>query len=214
MRYFSKKSVLKAYECLSRLSENPSLQGATQKVSAIRHFLALDMFFRTHNRDCDTRNLTDKRAFVTYVGKICSVCEGMYTTNFFHPLKSHAGDYCVGSNFYSAGQVSASLVNSSETFSYPKRGNKPLFLIRNGVLIRNEEYYSNLSAYVENKELYVALIIWILRDVSIPDSDNYEAILVALQDIFTEKLIDFILADKEIFLSCLNKYIQPQIRNL
>ena len=88
MRYFSKKSVLKAYECLSRLSENPSLQGATQKVSAIRHFLALDMFFRTHNRDCDTRNLTDKRAFVTYVGKICSVCEGMYTTNFFHPLKS------------------------------------------------------------------------------------------------------------------------------
>ena len=39
MRYFSKKSVLKAYECLSRLSENPSLQGATQKVSAIRHFL-------------------------------------------------------------------------------------------------------------------------------------------------------------------------------
>lgn len=38
MRYFSKKSVLKAYECLSRLSENPSLQGATQKVSAIRHF--------------------------------------------------------------------------------------------------------------------------------------------------------------------------------
>lgn len=208
MRYFSKKSVLKAYECLSRLSENPSLQGATQKVSAIRHFLALDMFFRTHNRDCDTRNLTDKRAFVTYVGKICSVCEGMYTTNFFHPLKSHAGDYCVGSNFYSAGQVSASLVNSSETFSYPKRGNKPLFLIRNGVLIRNEEYYSNLSAYVENKELYVALIIWILRDVSIPDGDNYEAILVALQDIFTEKLIDFILADKEIFLSCLNKYIQ------
>lgn len=186
MRYFSKKSVLKAYECLSRLSENPSLQGATQKVSAIRHFLALDMFFRTHNRDCDTRNLTDKRAFVTYVGKICSVCEGMYTTNFFHPLKSHAGDYCVGSNFYSAGQVSASLVNSSETFSYPKRGNKPLFLIRNGVLIRNEEYYSNLSAYVENKELYVALIIWILRDVSIPDGDNYEAILVALQDIFTE----------------------------
>ena len=207
MRYFSKKSVLKAYECLSRLSENPSLQGATQKVSAIRHFLALDMFFRTHNRDCDTRDLADKKEFVSYVGKICSVCEGMYTTNFFHPLKSHAGDYCVGSNFYSAGQVSASLVNSSETFSYPKRGNKPLFSIRNGVLIRDEEYYSNLSAYVENKELYVALIIWILRDVSISDGDNYEAILVALQDIFTEKLIDFILADKENFLVCLNKYI-------
>ena len=74
-------------------------------------------------------------------------------------------------------------------------------------MIRDEEYYSNLSAYVENKELYVALIIWILRDVSISDGDNYEAILVALQDIFTEKLIDFILADKENFLVCLNKYI-------
>lgn len=115
----------------------------------------------------------------------------MYTTNFFHPLKSHAGDYCVGSNFYSAGQVSASLVNSSETFSYPKRGNKPLFSIRNGVLIRNEEYYPNLSAYVENMELYAALIIWILKDVPISDGDNYEAILIALQDIFYRKVNRF-----------------------
>lgn len=126
MGYLTKSAILQAYEQLSHLSPDPSLQGATQKVSAIRHFMALDSFYKAKGRDCNTREKADKIDFITHVGYVCDVCLNFYTTNFYAPLKEHTKDFAVGSNFYSAGQVSASLVNSNEVFSYPKRGGHPI----------------------------------------------------------------------------------------
>ena len=42
MAYISKENILAAYKKLSQMHPDPDAQGATQKVSAIRHFLALD----------------------------------------------------------------------------------------------------------------------------------------------------------------------------
>lgn len=123
MAYISKSNILAAYKKLSLMHPDPNAQGATQKISAIRHFLALDSFYKLHNRNCNTRDRNDKEEFANLVGKVCDVCLNLYTTNFYYPLKHHAGDYSVGSNFYSAGQVNASLVNPNEVFDYPKRGN-------------------------------------------------------------------------------------------
>ena len=67
MAYLSKETLLAAYKTLSTLSENPSAQGATQKVSAIRYVLALNMFFKKNNRECDTRDSKDKAEFIEYV---------------------------------------------------------------------------------------------------------------------------------------------------
>ena len=63
MSYLSKETILKAYENLSHLSKDPTLQGATQKVSAIRYFMALDSFYLQFHKDCNTRDKNDKKEY-------------------------------------------------------------------------------------------------------------------------------------------------------
>ena len=121
MGYLSKKTILQAYEILSHLSKDPTLQGATQKVSAIRYFMAFDCFYLQFHRDCNTRDKDDKKEYANHVGFVCDVCPNLYTPNFYYPLKEHNNDFGVGSNFYSAGQVNSSLVNPEVIFDYPKK---------------------------------------------------------------------------------------------
>ena len=64
MGYLNKNTILKAYKRLSKLSSDPTVQGATQKVSIIRHFIALDSFYKSYNRDCDTRDKEDRKDFI------------------------------------------------------------------------------------------------------------------------------------------------------
>ena len=59
--YLTKSVILSAYKKLSTLSEDPTQQGATQRISAIRYFLALDAFRnRTGREKCDTTNNEEK----------------------------------------------------------------------------------------------------------------------------------------------------------
>ena len=206
MGYLTKLAILKAYEQLSHLSLDPTVQGATQKVSAIRHFMALDSFYKAKGHDCNTREKEDKADFIKHVGYICDVCLNFYTTNFYVPLKEHNNDFSVGSNFYSAGQVSASLVNLNETFEYPKRGGKPLFQIKAGTLIRNTKMYDNLNSYIENINEKVALVIWILRKTNIVGEVSYEAIYSAFGDIYSSSLAEFFFSNEEEFKSVLASY--------
>ena len=63
MGYIAKDSLLKAYFRLSQLSDNPIAQGATQRVSALRYFVALDQFYFEQGRNCDTKINSDKELF-------------------------------------------------------------------------------------------------------------------------------------------------------
>lgn len=54
MGYLSKDTILRAYEELSHLTNDPSAQGATQATSALRYVFALDEFTKRYKRDCDT----------------------------------------------------------------------------------------------------------------------------------------------------------------
>jgi hypothetical protein len=208
MGYLKKNAILQAYKQLSQLSDDPTVQGATQKVSAIRYFLALDKFYKAKSRDCDTRQADDKADFSNLVGDVCSVCLNLYTPNFYYPLKSHTGDFSVGSNFYSAGQVSASLVNPVVTMDYPKRGNKPLFRVLNGVLKRDSSLYCNFTDYVESQPSFVALVIWLLRKEFIPSDgeDFYDSIYSILEKTYTNDLISIIFSNPTKFKSELTKY--------
>ena len=207
MGYINKPAILKAYEVLSHLSEN-HMQGATQKVSAIRHFMALDSFYKKFQRDCNTREADDKKEFSEEVGVICSICPNYYTTNFYMPLKEHNGDFNVGSNFYSAGQVKASLVNGAQKFSYPKRsGQPPLFDIKNGTLIRNIAYYQNFKNYIASTDAKVAIVIWVLRNIVIENSSNlYESLQNAFKHVFTEELTSLLFSDRDEFKYVLDTY--------
>ncbi len=209
MAYISKSDILAAYKKLSQMHPDPNAQGATQKISAIRHFFALDSFYKLHNRDCDTRDGKDKEEFAKQVGRVCDVCFNLYTTNFYYPLKPHTGDYCVGSNFYSAGQVNASLVNQNKVFDYPKRGNIPLMNVQNGILKRNVSLYFNLGKYITSTGYAVALVVWLIRKISIEQNIGkklYENIHSALSELFTADLLDFLFKDSIAFEQELNKY--------
>lgn len=207
MGYLNKNAILKAYKELSHISKDPTLQGATQKVSAIRHFMALDSFYRINERNCDTRDKNDKNEFIQYVGYICDVCLNLYTTNFYIPLKEHSKDFGVGSNFYSAGQVKVSLINTEEVVDYPKRGGKPLFQIQNGVLIRTPELYSNFTSYIEHTKFIVALCLWILRKEYIEGTEfTYNNIYTALSKLYTKELLSILVPNTDSFKKELEKY--------
>lgn len=198
-----------AYKKLSQMHPDPNAQGATQKISAIRHFIALDVFYKLHNRDCNTRMKDDKDEYSRLVGMVCDVCQNLYTTNFYIPLKDHTGDFCVGSNFYSAGQVSASLVNPQKVFDYPKRGKAPLMKVQNGVLMRTTSLYNNLKHYVGTVKFDVALVVWLIRNISIDQNNGntlYDNIHKALSNVFTNELLNVLFYDSIAFKEELNRY--------
>lgn len=209
MAFISKNNILSAYKKLSQMHSDPNAQGATQRVSAIRHFLALDNFYKLYNRDCNTRERKDKDEFARLVGNVSDVCLDLYTTNFYYPLKYHAGDYSVGSNFYSAGQVNASLVNPNGIFDYPKRGNIPLMKIQNAVLKRDTSLYHNLNNYITSTDYVVALVVWLIRKMSVEQNNGrtlYDNIYQALSEIFTVELLNVLFKDPHKFEQELNRY--------
>ena len=207
MSYLSKETILKAYENLSHLSKDPTLQGATQKVSAIRYFMALDSFYLQFHKDCNTRDKNDKKEYADHVGFVCDVCQNLYTTNFYYPLKEHNKDFGVGSNFYSAGQVNSSIVNPEEMFAYPKRGGTPLFHIKNGVLIHDEDLYSNFDSYIGNMSCRVAFVLWLLRKTPIDDNDNiFDSIRKSIRGMYSKNLVDMLISNEDSFKAELTNY--------
>lgn len=209
MGFLTQKAILRAYKLLSKLSPDPAVQGATQKVSAIRYFLALDQFYLVNNHGCDTRNQVDRKQFEENVGRICDVCKNLYTANFYYPLKEHNEDFCVGSNFYSSGQVKVSLESKGKLFEYPKRGKRPLFNIKDGELIRDLKLYNNFKYYVFSDELIIALFIWILRNTFIEPTDSHltpDLFIKTISKLYTADLIEQILPDKNKISTILSEY--------
>lgn len=168
--YPSKEFVLKAYRVLSSLSEDPGQQGATQKISAIRHLFALDAFLKQTGRQyCDSGVKSDKQGFAVRVADVVNVSNGFYTAAFYHPLTAHNGDCNTGSNFFSAGQVKASTINTQIDCPYPKRSGWPSLLsVRNGRISifhdgRNSGY-SNAKWYLHSGKYCAAFFVWLARD--------------------------------------------------
>lgn len=200
MAYLNKQSVLKAYKELSDLRTGSTKQGLTQYVSALRHFSALDRFYKINERPCNTRDRKDKNEFVQYVGEVCSVTPKLYTSNFYLPLAESKNDYSTGSNFYSQGQVKVSLENTSKLYVYPARGSAPLMQIKNGELYRVVDFYKNIYKYLTETRFKAAFAIWILRDTTIDERASiYDSLKETLLNNYTQEFADAILPnDKEI----------------
>lgn len=199
MAYLNKNDILAAYKELSNIFPDPTAQGATQKTSAIRYFMALDRFRKQYHKDCDTRPISDDRkTFCKFVGDTCAVTDNLYTTNFYYPLTEHSGDFNTGSNFFSAGQVKSSLVNQIDTFPYPKRGDTPLMDIQNGTLKYNPAYIRNLAEYLPTQKARIAFAIWLLRNDDITNIDHnniYTTIRNSLLRKWSKEVVDILLPD-------------------
>mgnify|MGYP004443293151 FL=1 len=189
MAYLSKDAVLAAYHRLSKLSADPSAQGQTQLVSALRYFVALDRYYFKYTKDCDTRSANDKDSYTQYVGEVVGVTDELYTGNFYFPLIESQGDYNCGSNFYSVNVVTLSKENNTETYEFPRRGRHPLINVHNGNLKRNRDYYVNLNHYLPNSDVKAAFVIWLLR-FDVIGSQDFNGIRGALANKYTEELVD------------------------
>ena len=191
--YIAKKSILKAYKNLSGLTYDPKAQGATQRVSALRYFIALDAYYAKSRKDCDTNNALDKSAFTENVGAVVSVTKDKYTSNFYYPLAESGNDYNCGSNFYSVNVVKESKANPSVIHDFPRRGKNPLFEVQNGVLKRNIPYYKNIGYYLNNEpKMFASLVVWLARNFYLGGND-YNSIKQAMYNHYTKDLVDMIM---------------------
>ena len=195
MAYFSKQTILEAYKNLATLSSAPSSQGATQRVSAIRYFIALDMFYKQYNRECDTTNAEDAATFIKLVGKVVAINKDCYTSNFYTSIGTN-GDYSVGSNFYSVNVVSLSKNNIKEKYHFPRRGDSPLIDVAAGRLYENPDYIQNFKSYVSDSHI-ISLIIWLLRDTDFNDNDACQSVTEQLQSILTPSLSQILCPTRE-----------------
>ena len=200
MGYLPRNLLYKAYLTLSTLTEDHK-QGQTQLTSALRHLLALDMFYKEQDEDCDLDYAENRDAFTENVKKIVNVTGNYYTTNFYTNIKE-LEDCGVGSNFYSAGVVNNSKQNTEYTYDYPTRGQYPLFKVRSNTLIREISYFKNINGYLRNQELKCAFLIWVLRNnwINVLDASSIKKQLLSL---FTEELVDSIMPKEE----KLNEYV-------
>lgn len=198
MAYLSKETVLNAYKVLSTLSADPLAQGATQRISAIRYLLALDMFYKTHKRPCDTQDRKDSAEYIKNVGKVVAVNDTQYTTNFYYPLKNNS-DYAVGSNFFSVNVVHESVANGSAKLVFPRRGSTPIMHVQSGKLYEKKNLIPNIKGYIGTDEYKSALVVWLLRNSNFGNSPFYDEAKNALGTLLTQNLINKLLPAPNVF---------------
>ncbi len=184
MSFFSKATILAAYHKLSTLSADPHTQGATQRVSTIRYAIALDMFYRQFGRECDVKDKKDALAYIQNVGKVVSINDSIYTSNFYYPLSNNS-DFAVGSNFYSVNVVRESMTNGGQQLVFPRRGSNPIMYVKSGKLYEDIELLKNLSVYIPDVSHRIAFIIWLLRSTQIDESNIYNSVKSSLSTILT-----------------------------
>lgn len=206
MAYLSKKSILSVYSQLSQLTSDPSAQGATQVTSALRYVFALDEFTKKFGKDCDTTNKEDRDSFISFVGNVVSINKDCYTANFFNAIKENP-DYAVGSNFFSVNVVKNSIVNPNTEFTFPKRGNNPLFIVQAGHLIEKTELLSNLKEYLNTSELRNAFAVWLVRSLPINQNDIFESIVNNLKARYSDEIVRELHIDKQQILTFVGESI-------
>lgn len=203
MAYFSKDLLLKAYQTICSIHRDPSKQGARQTTSAIKYFLALNMFDKTHDHDFNVSSKQDRNDFVANVGRVVSINDTFYTTDFYTTILSTSdegnSDFNIGSNFFSTG-VYGTLNNGGIIVEYPKRGKSPLFRMRNGTLLEDNALFSNLNYFLGNrKDVFCALSIWLSRNFEIQKDAIHQSTKDRLHDLFSAELVDILLPSLDIF---------------
>lgn len=199
--YLSKQAILSIYLELSKLDPEHK-QGATQLVSSIRYFVALDRFYKDYQRACDTKDKNDRDTYSKYICDIVGVCEELYANQFYYPLRENNGDCCTGSNFYSTNVVLQSLENKRKVYTYPKSRKAPLFDVKDGCLIKTDIGYKSFdSLFANNSKNKLALALWLLRSFPLPNTDKpfHESVTEVLGSIYSDKLVSILIPSKEIF---------------
>lgn len=202
MAYFSKPLLLKAYKTINSIHQDSKTQGATQTISALKYFFALEMFYTKYNRPCDTSKKEDKKEFCSFVGAFVDVNDNYFTSDFYFPLKpkSESSDYNVGSNFFSVNSVKTSRSNGGQIIKFPTRGNTPLICIQNGSLLEDKSLFDNLSSYLnDDATIFCAIAIWLSRNYDIDSNYIFASTKSVLDNILPSELVGILMPKQEVF---------------
>lgn len=197
MAYIAKNTILKAYEILSSIDDDKR-QGLTQKVSALKYGIALDMYYKQYNDNCDLKNTANKDIFASLVGRVVKINDKQCTKDFFTSIAPNGRDYDCGSNFYSQSSVKDSKTNPNITVLYPKRsGWRPVMDVSNQVLIYKPDYIeSSIYFYLSSFQLRCAFIVWLLRFERI-ETKNTDGLKHALNELLTAEYCNVLFSDGE-----------------
>ncbi|MBJ2149002.1 AAA family ATPase [Vibrio sp. IB15] len=158
-----------------------AVQGATQRVSAIRYALAFDKYFRLNKTDHIVLENTSSNGwhdFVQYVGEVISIDQQkVYTTNLVDNLREN-NDFSVSSNL-----LSKDIKNSKlKTAYYPSLETKRLLVI-------NDMSFSFLPDYIEKlKSVYnfdksgFSFLLWLNRFEKFESDVDVEDVFNLLQE--------------------------------
>ncbi len=198
MAYIAKNTILKAYEILSSIDDDKR-QGLTQKVSALKYGIALDMYYKQYNDNCDLKNTANKDIFALLVGRVVKINDKQCTKDFFTSIAPNGRDYDCGSNFYSQSSVKDSKTNPNITVQYPKRsGWRPVMDVSNQVLIYKPDYIeSSIDFYLNSPQLRCAFIIWLLRFERIETKD-VDGLKHALNELLTVEYCNVLFSDGDV----------------
>ena len=198
MAYIAKNTILKAYEVLSSIDDDKR-QGLTQKVSALKYGIALGMYYKQYNDNCDLKNSANKDVFASLVGRVVKINDKQCTKDFFTSIAPNGRDYDCGSNFYSQSSVKDSKTNTDITVLYPKRsGWRPVMDVSNQVLIYNPDYIeSSIYFYLNSLQLRCAFIVWLLRFERIETKD-IDGLKHALNELLTAEYCNVLFPDGDV----------------
>ena len=185
-KYLSKEVVVAAYKELAHLTDDPTKQGQTQIASGLKYVVALSRFAFVRHHDLDTRSPSDKADFETYVGEVVSIEKGCATKNFYQDFTS-AQDFNIGSNFFSAGVVPLSLQSPDTIFPFPRRGNAPLFSVKNGKLLIESINARSISSYFAEGSTRLAFITWLSRNMELPDGVTADNGMDEIKELLAKK---------------------------
>ncbi|HIF9410387.1 TPA: AAA family ATPase [Photobacterium damselae] len=139
-----------------------AVQGATQRVSAIRYALAFDKYFHLNKTDHIVLENTSSNGwsdFVQYVGEVVSIDQQkVYTTNLVDNLREN-NDFSVSSNL-----LSKDIKNSKlKTAYYPAHESKRLLVINNMSFSFLPDYINKLKSIYNFNKSGFSFLIWLNR---------------------------------------------------
>jgi len=195
-------------------------QGATQLVSSLRYLLALDRFVKQQGHNPDCKQSDDRKFFISYVGDVVALNDNDYTVNFAGDVR-HISDYAVGSNFFSVNAVAASLNAPRKTVYFPSRKLEgELMAIRNGVLALLDTSYTRMRNGLHDESVLAFVCLWLVRRHAIADSPTisihslYKAVSNVLSSLYSNKLVETFLPEREQFVQQLLRVHIPESLSL
>lgn len=177
--------------------EDIEAQGGTQFVSEMKYFLAMDEFYFSNKKSCNTNSNSDKNEFIKYVGNLVllsdpNIPNRFYTKNFSKSFGKE-NDFDIGSNFFSVNAVKNSKT-SKEPIDFPSRHPRLLICDKGEISIASEAYenFSLKPPYFGGslKQKATILLFWLNRNTEFQSNDSmYDDFISHMKQHHTEKLL-------------------------